>query len=166
MRIRPEASQDRGSIENVNVAAFAGRPYSRQTEHRIVNALRDDHALTVSLVAEVDGNVVGHIAFSPVKIDGRDCMWFLLGPVGVLPPFQRRGIGQALVRQGLKAIKSLGAEGCVLVGDPAYYSRLGFTQAKELVFEGAPPEYCMCLPISGPAPRGAVECHPAFSVTA
>ncbi len=166
MRIRPEASQDRGAIENVNIAAFAGRPYSRQTEHLIVNALRADHALTVSLVAEADGNVVGHIAFSPVKIDGRDSTWSLLGPVGVLPAYQRRGIGQALVRQGLKAIKSLGAEGCILVGDPAYYSRFGFTQAKELVFEGVPPEYCMCLPIRGPSPRGAVKCHPAFSVTA
>jgi putative acetyltransferase len=65
----------------------------------------------------------------------------LLGPVGVLPSHQRCGVGQELVREGLKAIKDLGAEGCALV----YYSRFGFTHAPELVFEGVPPEYCMIL---------------------
>ncbi len=166
MRLRPEAPQDCSAIENVHVAAFADHPYSRQTEHLIVNALRAAHALTVSLVAEVEGKVVGHIAFSPIKIDSHDCMWFLLGPVGVLPDYQRRGIGRELVREGLKAIRSLGAEGCVLVGDPGYYSRFGFTRHRELVFEGVPAEYCMCLPMTERIPRGSVSHHAAFSVTA
>jgi putative acetyltransferase len=85
MTIRPETSDDLGAIEQIHIAAFANHPYSKQTEHLIVNALRADHALTVSLVAEVDGEVVGHIAFSQAKIDGRDCAWSILGPVGVLP---------------------------------------------------------------------------------
>ena len=166
MRIRPEESQDCAAIEDVHIAAFADHPYSRQTEHLIVNALRADHALAVSLVAEVEGQVVGHIAFSPVRIGGRECAWFILGPIGVLPEHQRRGIGQALVRDGFKAIQSLGAGGCVLVGYPEYYSRFGFVQARGLLFEGVPPEYCMCLPISGPVPSGSVSYHPAFFVTA
>ena len=166
MKIRAETSQDCSAIENVHIAAFANHPYSRQTEHLIVNALRADRALTVSLVAELDNMVVGHIAFSPIKIDGHDSNWFLLGPVGVLPGHQRQGIGQELVREGLKAIKALGAEGCALVGDPAYYSRFGFTHAQELMFEGVPPEFCMFLPTTERMPRGAIAHHPAFSVTA
>jgi putative acetyltransferase len=166
MMIRPETPHDFRAIETVHIEAFANHPYSKQTEHLIVNALRDDRALTVSLVAEIDGKVVGHIAFSPVKINGRDCPWFVLGPVGVLPHHQRRGIGQELIREGLKAIRNLGAEGCVLVGDPAYYSRFGFTHSPALVLEGVPPEYFMCLPMTEQIPRGCVSHHPAFSVTA
>ncbi len=166
MKIRSETSQDCTAIADVHIAAFANHPYSRQTEHLIVNALRADGALIVSLVAEVDGKVVGHIAFSPIKIDGHDSMWFLLGPVGGLPGHQRRGIGQELVREGLKAIKALGAEGCALVGDPVYYSRFGFTHSSTLAFEGVPPGNCMFLAMGERIPRGSVAHHPAFSVTA
>ncbi len=91
MTIRPEAPADFHAIENIHLAAFANHLYSRHTEHLIVNALRADGALTVSLVAEAEGEVVGHIAFSPVTIGGRDCRWFALGPVGVLPARQRQG---------------------------------------------------------------------------
>ncbi len=166
MIIRSETSNDSKVIENIHIAAFANHPYSRQTEHLIVNALRADHALAASLVAEMDGKIVGHIAFSPIKINGRDCQWFVLGPVGVLPDRQRRGIGQKLIREGLKAIRSLGAEGCVLVGDPAYYSRFGFTNNTALVMEGVPAQYFMCLPMTEQIPRGCVSHHAAFSVTA
>jgi putative acetyltransferase len=166
MTIRPETPNDFKAIENIHIAAFANHPYSKQTEHLIVNALRADHALTVSLVAEIDGKVVGHIAFSPIKINGQDCPWFILGPVGVLPEHQRRGIGKALIREGLEAIRKLGAEGCVLVGDPAYYSRLGFTNNPALIFEGLPAEYCMCLPMAEQVLSGNVSHHAAFSVSA
>lgn len=163
MTIRPETPDDLHAIENVHIAAFANHPYSRQTEHLIVNALRAAQALTVSLVAEVGGEVVGHVAFSPIRINGHDCAWFILGPVGVLPHRQRQGIGQELIREGLKAIRSLGAEGCVLVGEPGYYSRFGFTHNAALVVEGVPAEYFMCLPMAGQIPGGSVSHHAAFS---
>jgi len=147
------------------MAAFAGHPHSRQTEHLIVNGLRSDHALTISLVAESEGEVVGHIAFSPIQINGRESLWLILGPIGVLPKQQRCGIGQALVRAGLEAMKALGAEGCVLVGEPAYYSRFGFRQVDGLLFEGVPREFCMCLGMGGPVPCGTVSYHAAFSIT-
>ena len=166
MIIRLEGPGDIRGIEHVHIAAFANHPYSKQTEHLIVNALRAGGALTVSLVAEMDGEVVGHVAFSPVQIDGHDCPWFILGPVGVLPERQRRGIGQALVREGLDAIRSLGAQGCVLVGDPAYYSRFGFANNPRLVLEGVPARYFLCLAMAEPVPRGAVSHHAAFTVTA
>ena len=167
MILRPESANDYDSIRSILIAAFADHPYSHQTEHLIVDALRAADALTVALVAEVDGNVVGHIAFSPVKINGMDCMWFALGPVAVLPDFQRQGIGKGLIEEGLKAIRSLGAQGCVLVGDPAYYERFGFRHNPALVLEGIPPEcfkYFMCLPMIEQTPQGHVSHHSAFSV--
>jgi putative acetyltransferase len=164
--IRPETSQDFKAIEQIHIAAFANHPYSRQTEHLIVNALRADGALTVSLVAEVDGAVLGHIAFSPMGLNGRECPWSLAGPLGVLPEFQRQGIGKQLVREGIDAIRKLGAEGCVLVGDPGYYTPLGFKHSAGLQMEGVPAENIMYYPITGGIPQGAISHHAAFLVSA
>jgi putative acetyltransferase len=164
MIIRPESANDYDAIRSLLIAAFADHPYSHQTEHLIVDALRAADALTVALVAEVDGKVVGHIAFSPVKIGGMDYMWFALGPIAVVPDFQRRGIGKSLVKEGLKAIRGLGAQGCVLVGDPAYYNRFGFRHDPALAMEGVPPENLMCLPMVQQVPQGHVSHHSAFSV--
>jgi putative acetyltransferase len=154
---------DHETIRDILIAAFANHPYSHQTEHLIVDALRADDALTVSLVAEVDGTVVGQIAFSPVSIEGKDCGWLALGPVAVTPSHQGQGIGQALVSEGLKTIRSMGAQGCVLAGDPAFYRRFGFEHNPALRMEGIPPEVIMCLPMGDQVPEGSVTHHPAFS---
>jgi putative acetyltransferase len=164
--IRPETSSDYGAIREINVAAFANHPYSHQTEHLIVDALRAEGALSVSLVAEDEGTVVGHIAFSPVTIDGEDPHWFTLGPVAVLPEMQRKGIGTELVRRGLDAIRGLGAQGCVLVGDPAFYHRFGFVQSTGLAIDGVPPEVMLSLSMTDHTPQGKVEIHPGFFVQA
>ena len=162
--IRPERPGDYDSIRDILIAAFANHPYSPQTEHLIVDGLRADDALTVSLVAEVDGNVVGQIAISPVKIGGKDHGWLALGPVAVLPSFQRRGIGQALVNEGLKAIRDLRTQGCVLVGEPAFYNRFGFRHDPALRMDDVPPEVLLCLPMNDKIPEGIVTHHPAFSI--
>jgi putative acetyltransferase len=120
--------------------------------------------LTVSLVAEVDGEVVGHVAFSPARIDGMDRRWFALGPVAVTRDLQRRGIGQRLIEAGLDALRRLGACGCVVVGDPAYYRRFGFEHDPALTMEGVPPEVFMSLPMGGERPGGAVSHHAAFAI--
>ncbi len=164
MIVRPEKPSDHDAIQQILIAAFADYPYSHQTEHLIVEALRADKALTVSLVAEVDGTVVGQIAFSSVTIGGQKCGWFGLGPVAVAPSHQRQGIGQALVKEGLKTIRTMGAQGCVLVGDPAFYRRFGFQHNPTLSMEGVPPEVLLCLPMGGQIPEGNVTHHPAFSV--
>jgi putative acetyltransferase len=164
MIIRPETANDYAAIRNILIAAFANHPYSHQTEHLIVEALRAANALTVGLVAEVDGNVVGHIAFSPIKINGVDCMWFALGPIAVLEDFQRQGIAKGLIEEGLRVIRSLCAQGCVLVGDPAFYNRFGFHNNPALVMEGVPPENFMCLSMTEQIPHGHVMHHAAFSV--
>jgi len=164
--IRPETSNDYQAIREINIAAFAHHPYSHQTEHLIVEALRAAGALTVSLVAEVEGKVVGHIAFSPVTINGTHHHWYALGPLAVLPARQRQGIGIKLVNEGLKSIRALGAQGCVLVGDPAYYSRFGFSHNPALTLDDVPPDVFLCLPMTEPMPQGKVEHHAAFSVQA
>ncbi len=166
MRIRPETPADAAAIRDINIRAFADHPVSRQTEQFIVEGLRRAGALSVSLVAEEDGRAVGHIAFSPARIAGRDQGWHLLGPLAVLPEWQRRGVGSTLTAAGLDALRALGSRGCVLVGPPEYYTRLGFRQASRLVYPGVPPEVVLCLPLSGPEPEGEVAHHPAFDLTA
>jgi putative acetyltransferase len=162
MLIRSETPQDYEVIREINIAAFAVHPYSKQTEHLIVEELRAAGALAVSLVSEIDEAVVGHIAFSLAKINGQECQWYMVGPVAVLPNYQKQGIGKALVNAGLEAMRDLGAEGCVLVGDPGFYSRFGFIHSEALTMEGIPPEYLLCLSMGKGIPQGEVTHHPAF----
>ena len=166
MIIRPEVPGDFAAIRTINIDAFANHPFSQQTEHLIVEALRDAGALTISLVAEDDDAVIGHVAFSPALIDGKDLNWFTLGPIAVSPARQRRGVGARLIEAGIEALRLRDANGCLLVGDPAYYLRFGFRHSPSLTVEHVPAEYFMCLPLAGEIPHGTVSHHPAFYVTA
>jgi len=166
LNIRPETIHDLEAIRAIHKAAFAHHPFSHQTEHLIVDALRADGALAVSLVAEVNKNVVGHIAASLITIDGKQLPWYILGPLGVLPAMQRQGIGKQLVENCLKYLRKIGAEGCVLVGEPAYYSRFGFRHYSELHLAGIPEEVFLCLPMIDDMPHGTIEYHTAFNVSA
>ncbi len=163
--IRGETAADRRAITEVTVAAFRTLEISSQTEQFIIEALRAANALTLSLVAEVDGRVVGHIAFSPVSISDGSLHWYGLGPVSVLPEFQRKGIGTALVQEGLTRLKALNAKGCCLVGHPHYYRKFGFENVAGLVLEGVPPEVFFALSFDGRFPRGNVTFHEAFTAT-
>jgi putative acetyltransferase len=160
--IRCETDADIGAITDVTVAAFSTLAISNHTEEFIIAALRASGALTLSLVAEVDGRVTGHIAFSPVTISDGTRNWYGLGPVSVLPAYQRQGIGTALVREGLSRLKALNARGCCLVGHPEYYRKFGFRNEPGLVLEGVPPEVFFALSVDGHMPRGTVTFHEAF----
>jgi putative acetyltransferase len=160
--IRPEKAEDAPAIRAVTAAAFKGALYSRGTEAAIVDALRDAGALTLSLVAEKQGRIVGHVAFSPVTINGQAGHWFGLGPVSVEPAEQGCGIGQALIRDGLERLRATGAEGCVLLGDPAYYGRFGFASDPKLRYGDVPPEYFQRLSFTGAEPEGEVAYHTGF----
>lgn len=163
MIIRNELESDVEVIFEVTRKAFENHPHSDHVEQLIVNALRAKRALTVSLVAEVEGKVAGHIAFSPVAISDGSLDWYGLGPVSVLPGHQKQGIGQALIREGLAQLKALGARGCVLVGAAEYYARFGFRNIPALILDEIPQIYFLALPFGGYQPRGTVEFHPAFS---
>jgi len=162
MIIRDEKSSDIEAIGAVTKAAFADCRYGEHTEQFIILALRKAGALSVSLVAEDEGCVVGHIAFSPVKIGGRQCGWYGLGPISVLPELQRQGIGKALMREGLERLEAMGAKGCMLVGEPKYYERFGFRNRAGLVLEGVPEENFVALAFGDDEACGAVEFHEGF----
>jgi putative acetyltransferase len=164
--IRDETPADVNTISEVTIAAFRTLEISHHTEQFIVAALRAAKALTISLVAEADGRVIGHIAFSPVAISDGSRNWYGLGPVSVLPEHQRRGVGKALVTEGLRRLKEMGAQGCCLVGHPDYYRQFGFRNSPELLLEGVPPEVFFALPFAGQTPHGTVVFHEAFRAEA
>ena len=160
--IRSETDADVSAISDVTVAAFKILEISNHTEQFIIEALRAAKALAVSLVAEVDGRIIGHIAFSPVTISDGTQNWYGLGPVSVLPTFQRQGVGKALVREGLSRLKGMNARGCCLVGHPDYYRKFGFKNMPELVHEGVPQEVFLALSLDGHTPQGTVTFHDGF----
>jgi putative acetyltransferase len=161
--IRSETNADVSAIAEVTIAAFKTLQISNHTEQFIIAALRGAKALTVSLVAEVDGCVIGHIAFSPVTISDGTRNWYGLGPVSVLPAYQRQGIGKTLIREGLSRLKDMNAQGCCLVGHPDYYKKFGFKNMSGLVHQGVPQEVFFGLSFDGHTPQGTVAFHKGFT---
>lgn len=128
--IREERPADRAAIHAVNAAAF-----ETDAEARLVDALRAGGGLLLSLVAELGGELVGHIAFSPVTVtrpDGSLAAGVGLAPMAVVPRLQRAGIGGRLIAEGLRRLREAGHRLCVVVGHPAYYPRHGFVPAGPL----------------------------------
>lgn len=163
--LRDERAEDVEAIAGVIAAAFAGTPQGGRFEQRVVDVLRADGRLSVSLVAERDERVIGHVAFSPVTIGaGETAGWYGLAPLAVLPYCQRQSVGAGLVRTGLDALRRLGARGCVVLGDPAYYARFGFEPDGGMVFPQAPAMYLTALSFdeNAPRPAGEVRYHDAF----
>ena len=162
MILRKETIADVEAITDVTIAAFKNHPISKHTEQFIINALRDANAISISLVAEIDGRVVGHIAFSPVIISDGTKDWYGLGPVSVLPDYQKQGIGKSLINEGLSLLKHMGGRGCALVGDPNYYKRFGFKNYPELVHDGVPQEVFLTLPFNEKVPQVTITFHEGF----
>jgi predicted N-acetyltransferase YhbS len=165
LTIRPELDRDDVATGNIIRAAFSGMPYADGDEAELVEALRRENALSVSLVAELAGTVIGQIAFSPAMASDGTPGWYALGPVAVLPAYQGAGVGSALVRAGLQAITELGAYGCILVGNPAYYVRFGFELSPWNAPAGEPAEFFMVKLFGQRQPQGPVSFHAAFSST-
>ena len=124
--IRSETPRDAAAIERLTAAAFRDAPHTSHTEHFIVSALRRTDRLSISLVAEDDGEIVGHVAISPVSISDGSDGWYGLGPISVAPERQRQGIGGRLMIQAMAALRRFDASGCVVLGDPDFYNRFGF----------------------------------------
>ncbi len=160
--IRDETPDDAIAITDVTIAAFKTLAISRHTEQFIVEALRAAKVLSLSLVAEINGRVIGHIAFSPVTISDGTPNWYGLGPVSVLPEHQRKGIGKKLIGEGLSRLKDLNAGGCCLVGHPEYYRKFGFENPAGLAHDGVPGEAFFALSFDGHTPQGKVTFHHAF----
>lgn len=162
--VREERAGDAGGIDQVTTDAFHNHPHSQQSEGAIIAALRETGALELSLVAEREGQIVGHVAFSRVAISDGTPDWWGLGPLSVAPGWQRRGIGRALVARGLEELCTRGASGCVVLGDAGYYALLGFAPYTQLTLPGVPPEHFLAYPFREPVPRGEVAYHAGFDV--
>ncbi len=160
---RHELPSDIDAIAEVINMAFSKVEASGGNESTVVEGLRLSGALSVSLVVTLNDTIVGHIAVSPVLINRVDRGWFGLGPVAVLPQVQRQGIGSKLVRLALENLFRKGAKGCVLLGDPSYYSRFGFSSGNGLVYAGVPGEQFMSRSFSAQTPSGFVSYHPVFT---
>ena len=161
--IRPEQSGDEAAIFALTEAAFRDMAFSDGDEPQLVNQLRKDADLTLSLVAEsLDKAIIGHITFSPVTISDGTTDWYGLGPVSVIPLNQKIGIGSALIERGMADMRERGAKGIILLGSPVYYARFGFEHDPELKYPGPPAEYFQRLVLEGDTPIGVVKYAPAF----
>ncbi|MDW5313684.1 N-acetyltransferase [Rhizobium sp. PL01] len=162
MIICPEGPADVAAIRGVTAAAFEDHPYSDQTEHRIIDRLRQAGVLSMSLVAVVDDGIVGHIAFSPVELSDGSKDWFGLGPLSVLPACQGQGIGVALIRRGLAMLREQSVGGCVVMGDPDLYRKFGFRNDPQLILRDCAPQYFLAQPLFSQGASGIVTYHAAF----
>ncbi len=160
--IRPESHHDHDAITTLVALAFAGHPHSDGSEPGIIARLRQSGDLTLALVAEEHGQVIAHIAFSPVALEPFTEGWFGLGPVAVHPQHQSRGIGSALVTQGLRSLQALGARGCVVFGNEGFYSRFGFDRAHPLTYPHGPEHLFHALAMRGTKPAATVHYARAF----
>jgi putative acetyltransferase len=163
MSIRHEASSDVAAIEKLTAEAFLGAHHTSHTEQFIVNALREAGKLSISLVAESEGDMVGHVAVSPVSISDGSDGWYGLGPIAVAPQCQAQGVGSKLMRQALVELRGSGAAGCVVLGDPGFYRRFGFKAEPALVLPEVPPEYFQAILFRDVMPAGIVSYHEAFN---
>lgn len=164
--IRNEHPEDIEGIARLTEAAFATAEHSSHTEHFIVDALRRAGQLSVSLVAVEGERLVGHVALSPVTLSSGVGGWYGLGPISVLPARQGKGIGAALMEAALAQLRHIGGAGCVVLGDPGYYGRFGFTVHPGLTLPGVPVEYFQALAFDGSTAQGTVQYHDAFTATA
>jgi predicted N-acetyltransferase YhbS len=162
MKLRWEKPEDYEPIAQLLQVAFQGQPYSSGSEHIVVEKLRSCGQLSLSLLADLEGELLGHVALSPVRLSCGEGGWYGLGPVAVWPDWQAKGVGSLLVRGALEELQKWGAAGCVVLGNPAYYGRFGFLARPELTLPGVPAEYFQCLSFSGRIPRSEVRYHQAF----
>ncbi|TLG78891.1 N-acetyltransferase [Methylocystis sp. B8] len=164
MLIRHETPADIRAIHDLTWTAFKPMRFSDDTEADSIDALRADGDLTISLVAEDGGEILGHIAFSPVTIDDAHYGWFGLGPIAVKPERQRQGIGRTLIFRGLELLRAQGANGCALIGDPDVYHSVGFASDGRLTYRNLEPEFVQRIVFRGPAPNGVLKFAPALEV--
>lgn len=162
MLIRDETNEDIPAISHVVTEALRMLAQSTGTEAGIVEALRAESALLLSLVAEEKGEVIGYLAASVARIGDQDG-WGLIGPLVVRPSRHRQGIGTALMTEALRRMRET-QQGAALVGDPGYYRRFGFRSFPGLGVTGCPPEVVQALPFDGIEPSGELIHHPAFGL--
>lgn len=163
-RVREARLEDEGAIDEVVARAFQAEPLATGREVEIVQTLRSKKRLRLMMVAELreTGEVVGCLALSPVKMENQATGWFGLGPVAVVPKWQRSGVGSTMIQMTLATLQMEHANGCVVLGEPSFYQRLGFKVLPKLTLPGTPEGYFLALPMDGTNPEGRVFYHATF----
>ncbi|WP_373976571.1 N-acetyltransferase [Chitinibacter sp. SCUT-21] len=160
-----DAAQHRAVTELLQ-QAFANHPYSNNSEHQLVTALRQQQALTIALLGVHQGHVVACVYASAVNLhqaEGIKRGWHCIAPVAVLPEFQKQGLGSQLMNRALVDLQSMGAKGCVLVGEAEYYQRFGFERVHGLTSAGIPDQFVLAKSFAAEKAQGQIQYHPAFA---
>ncbi|WAT16984.1 N-acetyltransferase [Aurantiacibacter sp. MUD11] len=160
--IREEQAGDEPAIRALVERAFAGHPYSDGDEAEVIDRLRRDGELLLSLVAEQDGEIIGQVTYSEARLSNGETGWMVVGPVAVAPARQGEGVGRALMEAGEAAMKERGARGITVLGDPALYARFGYRQGTPMTLAGELGEYLQVKSFGAPIPAAAISYAPAF----
>ncbi|MEJ8561894.1 N-acetyltransferase [Yoonia sp. GPGPB17] len=156
MIVRLETAADHQAIYDLTRDAFAPMSFSDGSEPDMIDLMRKDGDLILSLVAEED-EIIGHVAFSPAKISNTRGVWYGLGPISVRADKQRQGIGTKLAHTGLDMLRKMGAAGCVLTGNPDVYRPMGFSNDHALTYSGLNPKFILYMTFNGTAPKGEIN---------
>lgn len=159
--LRDERPSEIPTINKIAVAAFATKAYGDGTEGDLIDSLRRDGDLSLSLVADLNGVVVGRVSMSPATV-GKADGWYGLGPVAVDTDHFKQGIGSTLIRTALGRVAEQGAAGVVLVGDPNYYSRFGFVKGGSVQYLNIEAKNVMVRTLNGPTATGVITFAPAL----
>ncbi|MGB1360658.1 MAG: GNAT family N-acetyltransferase [Alphaproteobacteria bacterium] len=167
MKIKQFNKTDLTEVKDVLYKAFLNHPHGDPqrgpTEHLIVESLVNNNNDICSTLAIDNDNIIGFITYSKVSFDNDNGAWVGMGPVAVLPEYQNKGIGKKLIEYTLQIINE-NYDGCVVMGDPEYYTRFGFNVVNGLFFEGVPQEYFMAKAFKDIIPQGKVIYNQAFFV--
>ena len=160
--VRPEAEGDAARIGAVVSAAFADAPHADGDEAALVERLRAGGDLALSLVAEDEEGMIGHIGFSPLTVGGESNGWMQLAPLAVVTHWRGEGVARSLIVRGIAELRERGAQGIGVLGEPALYEKFGFGPASGMILPADQQPFYRALALDGDLPRGEVRYADAF----
>lgn len=160
--VRAEKAGDEAAIRALTLRAFDGHPFSNGDEADVIERLRKDGDLALSLVAQQDGAIIGHAAWSAARLSNGEDGWMVLGPISVDPLHQRKGVGRALIAAGEAAMMAQGVKGITVLGDPAIYRKFGFVQHTAMRLEGELGAYLQVKSFGAAIPSAEITYAAAF----
>lgn len=160
--IREERAGDEDAIREMTVRAFDGHPYSEGDEASVIDGLRADGDLVLSLVAVEHEVVIAQVSYSTARLSNGEAGWMVIGPIAVAPARQGEGIGRALMDAGEAAMRAMGAKGITVLGDPQLYGKFGYRQHTPMKLEGELGEYLQVKSFGAAIPAAKISYAPAF----
>ena len=160
--IEDERLGDVAAIRALTLDAFDGKPFSDGDEADVIDRLRADGDLLLSLVVRDGDSVIGQVTYSKAVLANGDAGWMVVGPIAVEPSRQGEGIGRALMEAGEAAMRALGAKGITVLGDPKLYARFGYVQHTAMTLDGELGEYLQVKSFGATIPATTISYKPAF----